>query len=382
MTSIATSRTPNEAWTLVATRGDERALRFVEAARRAGLPEPKVVDYHDACARPARIDETRGRLRFDAPGREPNVHLALLLRGEAAARAEGAPALERDAAHLALADRGRIAAPRQLHLGFIGLVRELAQRAANAVTTNPPDEIELACHKSRCQRELAAAHIAVPTLLGSVAGYDDLRARMKDARMRRVFVKLEHGASASGVVAYEAGGRGEHAWTTSEIAVRGGKTALYNTRRIARHRDPRVIRALIDELARHGAYAERWFPKASCREHACDVRAVLVAGRVTHVVLRCSKTPFTNLHLGGQRADPSALRERMREDRWDAMLHGVEAVASVFPRSLALGVDVAVGTDLSSHAVLEVNAFGDFLHGVRDSRGRDPYDVQLEAACG
>ena len=103
---------------------------------------------------------------------------------------------------------------------------------------------------------------------------------------------------------------------------------------------------------------------------------LVVAGEPAHVVLRKSKHPMTNLHLGGHRADPSALLSRMSEAARDSLLATARRTAAHFPGALHLGLDIAVATDLRRHCVLEVNVFGDLLKGVLHN-GLDPYELQV-----
>jgi glutathione synthase/RimK-type ligase-like ATP-grasp enzyme len=96
-------------------------------------------------------------------------------------------------------------------------------------------------------------------------------------------------------------------------------------------------------------------------------------------VLRRSRHPITNLHLGGERADAAGLLARMSARAAAALDQTCRAVARAMPGALQLGIDIAVAAGLARHYVLEVNAFGDLLKGVTDRQGLDPYDVQLRA---
>jgi hypothetical protein len=55
-----------------------------------------------------------------------------------------------------------------------------------------------------------------------------------------------------------------------------------------------------------------------------------------------------------------------------------ERVAASFPQSLYLGVDLLVGPRAKSFAVLEANAFGDYLPGLLHE-GRSTYECELRA---
>ena len=93
-------------------------------------------------------------------------------------------------------------------------------------------------------------------------------------------------------------------------------------------------------------------------------------------MVRLSQTPITNLHLLNQRADVERLRSRVRD--WEAVLETGRKVAALFPRTLQVALDIAFLPGLRRHYVLEVNAFGDQLHGVTH-RGLTPYEWEI--AC-
>ena len=88
--------------------------------------------------------------------------------------------------------------------------------------------------KPRCRDQFEDVGIPCPEGLGIIDGYDDLRSRMERSGMRRVFVKLRHGSSASGVVALEVFGDRVRATSTAELVREGGEARLYNTRAIRR----------------------------------------------------------------------------------------------------------------------------------------------------
>ena len=242
--------------------------------------------------------------------------------------------------------------------------------------------------KPACHARLAAAGVAVPRSVGPVGpvrpvgGFDELRSRMRDAGLRRVFVKPAHGSSASGVVAYRLGGGGrEQAVTTVETVWAGGELRLYNSRRVRTCHDPREIARLIDSLARHRLHAEEWLPKAGIGGRVFDLRVVVIAGEARHVVTRLSRSPLTNLHLLNDRSDPSAVRARMGETAWAAAVGDCERAMACFPGSLHGGVDLLVAGGFRRHAVLEVNAFGDLLPGA-SWRGMGTYEAEIAAVVG
>jgi hypothetical protein len=68
----------------------------------------------------------------------------------------------------------------------------------------------------------------------------------------------------------------------------------------------------------------------------------------------------------------------MGEETWAAARTACERGASLFPRSLHVGVDLLLTPGYRRHAVLEVNAFGDLLPGVLCD-GQDTYKAEINA---
>ena len=201
---------------------------------------------------------------------------------------------------------------------------------------------------------------------------------MRNARLPRVFVKLQHGSAAAGTVALATSNLGMSAITTVEMVRSGEETKLYNSRRLLRITRPTEIAQLIDALAPHGLHVEAWIPKASIEGRSADLRVLAIGGDTALRVLRTSEHPITNLHLGGARHDAALLLNRMPASAVAALDATVAGVARLLPGALQLGIDIAVAAGFKRHYVLEVNAFGDLLNGVsRD--GLNAYDLQVHA---
>jgi len=170
------------------------------------------------------------------------------------------------------------------------------------------------------------------------------------------------------------------ATTSVELVRAGGRVRLYNSLRVRRYRDERDVATIVDALAPDGLHVERWFPKAGLAGRVVDLRVLVVAGRPTHVVVRASRTPMTNLHLGGQRGALDAVRAAAGEGHYAEALRTCVRVAAQFPSCLHVGVDLMFSADWRRHAVAEVNAFGDLLPGLL-ADGRDPYAEQIHAVA-
>jgi len=366
---------------------DGRWSSFAQHAQEFGLPRPIPVALKTIALQAEAWLHTLPMgsfVRLDTFGRQFDSLLPFYHLGQRPRQAESDASLSPTEIS-ALEDHyyhGAILAPRQLALGFADFLTRLAQaNRPDIVFLQDPLEIITLCDKTACHQRLRAAGVptaqALPSVvLPQILTYDMLRQQMATQGWQNAFVKLRHGSSASGIMALRLSQDRVAAWTT--IAAKRGTerpSFFYNSRKIHKLYDHASIATLIHGLAKEGLHSERWFPKASLEGHSCDLRIVTVAGRFAAAVLRQSKTPFTNLHLGNKRADPASLRAVMTAKAWDHLQDTVTAVAKLFPKSLHLGIDLAVHSNFRNHAVLEVNAFGDFIKGT--SWCESPYAAQM-----
>ncbi|MFF6773133.1 STM4014 family protein [Streptomyces sp. NPDC012637] len=354
---------------VVGNAGSRRVLLFLEAVRAAGLPEARVVPWIDVLRGSAefRSGET---VRVDTPGEDPEVDR--LLRGAD--------------------DPTRVEGSRRWYERFTGALPGLAARVADAgaALVDQPAETAVLFDKRLTHARLRAAGVPVPGSPTSgagappVRGWADVRALMAGAGLRRVFVKLAHGSSASGVLAVETAGGGRVQATTSVERDPDGR--LFNSLHVRRYRTEAEVGALVDALAPDGLHVERWVPKAALDGRAADLRVVVIDGRATHAVVRTSRSPMTNLHLGGARGDLEAVRAATGAaggSLADA-LAVCERAAAAFPGTRCVGVDLLPSGGWRRFSVGEVNAFGDLLPGLTGlpgsgAEGRDTYAAQVAA---
>jgi hypothetical protein len=95
-------------------------------------------------------------------------------------------------------------------------------------------------------------------------------------------------------------------------------------------------------------------------------------------VVRASRTPLTNLHLGNRRGNLGAFLERLTRTQVAEFLETCRRCARTFSDSFQIGVDILFTPGLRQHYVLEANAFGDLLPGVLH-QGRDTYQAEVDA---
>ncbi|XRQ13308.1 STM4014 family protein [Actinomadura welshii] len=345
---------------VVGTPGDRRTGLFAAACRSCGLPEPRVVAWTDVL-RGADVPLGPGDLlRIDSPGEDAEADA--LLRGP------GHPA--------------RVGGGARWYRTFTAALRRLeaAASAAGARLLGDVAEIGAMFDKRLSHARMRAAGVPVPPALPGVDGYAALRRRMEEAGERRVFVKPAHGSSTSGVVALQTA-PGRIKAVTSAARTPDG---LRNSLRVRTYETEDEVAALVDELAPDGLHVERWLPKAAAGNRTFDLRMVVIGGEPTHAVVRTSRHPMTNLHLGGARGDLDDVRRALGPDGWDQARDVCARAAACFPGSPMVGVDLLVLQGMRRFAVCEVNAFGDLLPRLTGfpggpAEGIDTYTAQVRA---
>ncbi|MFF3013137.1 STM4014 family protein [Streptomyces sp. NPDC057939] len=353
---------PPPRWAVVGNPENRRVTLFSGAVRAAGLPAPRIVPWTDVLRAGGAAFAADEIVRIESPGE--NADVDRFLRGAD--------------------DSTRVEGGVRWYAAFTAAIRTLT----GGLRLDDPDELAVLFDKRSCHGVLARAGVPVPQSPTSdgatpVAGWDDVRALMDAHRMPRVFLKPAHGSSASGIVAVETAGGGRIRATTSVESAQDGR--LYNSLRVRRLTHEPEVAALVDALAPDGLHVERWWPKASLDHGAADLRVVVVAGRATHAVVRTSRTPMTNLHLGGRRGDLSAVVRATGPAGWAEALRICERAAACFPGTLCVGVDLLPAVGWRRFAVAEVNAFGDLLPGLTGlpgsgAEGLDTYAAQVAAA--
>ncbi|QKG21159.1 STM4014 family protein [Actinomadura verrucosospora] len=347
---------------MVGTPGDRRPALFAQACRSCGLPEPRLIAWTDVLHGADLALGPGDVLRIDSPGEDPAADA--LLRGPG--------------------DPSRVGGGARWYSTFVAALHRIEDAAARAGARllGDIDEIAVMFDKRRSHARMAAAGVPVPKSLPRVQSYKELRAHMDELGERRVFVKPAHSSSASGVVALQTAPDDRvRAVTSAAIS----ETGLSNSLRVRAYETERDVAALIDALVPDGLQVERWLPKAALGGSVFDLRVVVLGGTPTHVVVRTSRGPMTNLHLGGARGDLAAVRRALGRDGWLRALDVCARAAACFPRSPMVGVDLLVLQGMRRFAVCEVNAFGDLLPGLTGlpggpAEGLDTYTAQVRAA--
>ena len=122
---------------------------------------------------------------------------------------------------------------------------------------------------------------------------------------------------------------------------------------------------------------EKWLPKAHWHGRPFDLRVVTIGQRARHVVGRANNSPFTNLNLDARRISREEVIEQLG-DAWPEVECLSERAAELLPDAGALGIDLVVRPCRRRFALLEANAFGDYLPGLTFA-GMSTYEAQLRA---
>ncbi len=382
---------PNPRTVVVCNPSTARVSQIVSALERMGENAPKLISYEEIIDGSIDLAEWIGEgsvVKLEAPGKHFPTELKLLSLGMADAEREGSFFVsQKTIEQLATeSERAEIIAPRQWYHGWRRLLDRIAVQlsvAPSHLIMNDPLEVGIMFDKPTCHRALESRKLPVPRCFGVVRNYSELQELIGKHKCRRLFLKIANGSSASGVVAYQADGRGRHlATTTVELCESGINEGLrlYNSRRIRAYDDERTIARLVDALGGHLLHVEEWLPKARLFGKSFDLRILVVDGKVTHSVARLSTSPLTNLHLLNERMDGAEIRKLIPEAAWTSIAESCQrAMAEVFPHSLYAGFDVLLDRKLNRHAIAEVNAFGDHLNGIL-YEGRSTHEVEFSAA--
>ena len=363
--------------------GTRRMELLLAAARAAGWDDLHALGYPEAIGMapppsirwpPRPLPSTL--VRLDSPQDDLPTTRCILKLGITPAEAAGhTPLLAADIERFVPA-RGELVHPLQWFLGLRALLEKLACQWEGCVSwMSHPRAVALLFDKAACRQHWAAAGLPVPHSPASPRGYAELREQVP-ARHARLFVKLRYGYAAAGAMALEWYAGRVRAITTLETACEDGRMRLFVSRR------PRVVyqegevARLVDLLARHEIVVEEWLPKARWQGRPFDVRAVLVRGRLRHVVGRAAASPFTNLNLGARRIAGDLLMRHLRD--WESFVWLVEAAAACFPEAGTLGLDVLVRPCRRRMVLLEANAFGDYLPGLLHA-GMTTYEAAFRA---
>jgi hypothetical protein len=351
----------------------------LDAARALGFRMPRVVSYLDVIRFGLDgVGIPEGALvRLESPGESWELERALLKAGIESLNAASETPVARDELDSRQGTRGEIHAPRQWYFGFREVLVRMSREAhgIDGLTwMTPPEDVISMFDKQACRDVWTGAGLPMPNDVPGVRRYDELRSRI-GRRHGRVFVKLRYGFSAMGAMAIEWRGDRVRAITTVESLHEGGRPRLFLSKKVRVLQREFEVAWLTDTLGVEGIIVEDWLPKSRWDARPFDMRVVVIGGHASHIVGRSSSTPFTNLNLDSRRIPAEILQAHLGE-HWDEALSVCEQASSSFPQSTSVGIDLLVRPCRRRFALLEANAFGDYLPRLL-ADGRDTYSAAL-----
>tara|TARA_R110002073_G_scaffold208011_2_gene368281 strand:- start:13835 stop:15043 length:1209 start_codon:yes stop_codon:yes gene_type:complete len=356
---------------------NRRVTMFQEELAERSLPPAIEIAYRDMLDNPEVLDDLPDQplwIRQESAGEDAQVHRQLLDRGFAQARAMGAASASPDELDRNPIRHGEIRCPRQVHLGFLTMLEDIEARAkqnSNWRLLSPTASVAELFDKRETSKRWRSMGIGTPECLDDVTSFDDLRERALAKGWRSVFVKVSCASSASGLAIYRPGDT-DSIMTTIEHT----RDGWYNSLKLRRYNGSRV-REILEMLIGEGAQVEGTAPKARLSGAHFDLRVVAIAGKPVFTVIRQSRHPITNLHLGGWRGDWQELLEKLSAEslsRIDASCARVAEATGCH----SVGIDVLVEPDWQTHRIIEANAFGDLLPRLK-RRGLTVYGWQIDS---
>ncbi len=274
--------------------------------------------------------------------------------------------------------KGWLVHPRLVFDGFCrvmsGLEKSFQVRPHLRPLARPRDVIEM-FDKNRTVTRLIENEVSTPEILPVMAGIngEELVTTIKRSGHAAVYAKLNTGASATGIAAIDTR-QSELSAQTSMLRIGGD---IYNTLQL-QNIDEKQLVPLLDFLAAEGLCLQRGIHKARIDGMGFDIRVIVISGKPEFTIFRLSSAPMTNLHFGGRRGDVESCRHRIPTRAWlDAMDSCIE-VAGLYDAQM-VGIDLAFERGYFRHYIIEVNAFGDFFPGWKDTQGRSIYQVEIES---
>ncbi len=379
------------AWVLICNPENRRQSFFTEAlGKQQGRP-PVIISYLELlqAVNPTEclkeklkpIRHCQIKVKIESPGENFEVTKALIVLGAG----EYSKRLDPDSAKQLRYDKGRFKYLKEWYLGYRHLLSEIDKvlnflaKANGSVFRylNTPTTILNMLDKYQCQKLLTEKGVATPKLIPVAEDFTELFDQLREAKQYSVFIKPKYGSSAAGVIALRVKPDGSQciARTSLELSEEVGIRQCYNSLNVRTYSKKKDIAELYSAVLAEGAYAEQWIPKPQLKGRNFDLRIVVINGKATHHVTRCSKTPMTNLHLGNQRGD--VLHHESGERMLRNAYYCAEKAASMLSGAECLGADVILSSSSAQAHIIELNAFGDLLPGIH-YQTLNTYETQIQ----
>jgi glutathione synthase/RimK-type ligase-like ATP-grasp enzyme len=312
---------------------------------KLGLARPPCLSYQELLQDSESLARLEADvLRIDSPGENAEVAAALIRGG-------GGP----KGVQLAF---GEIDFLREYHRGFCQILDLIERRGLPCL--NSPRDISIMFDKWACHRLFMERGVARPPAEMAPSDVSQFLEQLRRTPHGRLFLKPLHGSSASGVCALRWTQDRQQLIAPLRVQEERGKAVLVNSLDVRTYTTLADIEFILGILLPQGMISEQWIPKLTLPGGAIDLRVLVIAGEARHWVIRQSRHPMTNLHLGNRRGDEAELLNVLGAEKLAVAFETAEQAAACFPDSLYAGVDILID---SRHRVMvgEINAFGDLL---------------------
>ncbi len=353
---------PRSFFGLLGNPENRRIRDFQAAVERLGMPRPECVSYEDFLRAPHALPGGCELLRIDSPGENANVAKELIKLGG------GPPDVT--------LEFGEIGFLREQHLGYCTVLDWIEQTGISCV--NSPAEIRVMFDKWQSHQRFVQDGVSRPPAELAPGEPSAFLGFIKGRKTGSLFIKPLHGSSGSGVCALRWAIGHQQLTSPLRIQARNGEAILVNSLKVQTYTSLADIELILSILLPQGMIAEKWIPKLTLPGGAVDLRVLVIKGEARHWVVRQSRHPVTNLHLGNQRGDGERLLNFIGEANLRTAFRMAEKAAACFPHSLYAGVDILLDTRRRPF-VAEINAFGDLLPRLTH-RGETAYTA-IAKAC-
>lgn len=229
----------------------------------------------------------------------------------------------------------------------------------NLYFLNKPRAILDTLDKLVCKKRLVDKGVKItPFYDVTVKNISQLRSIVKEKKAYQLFIKVNNGSGAAGIVAYKHHPRMKEEKIFTALKYERGK--IYNTKVLRQVTNQREIEQILNKLLEQEVIIERWMPKARHNDLFYDLRVVWQFGKIEKIIARQSAGPITNLHLNNQALQIEKLElsqkliEQIEETCKEAM--------QLFPGLNMAGIDILVSPDEKQIRIIEINGQGDLIY--------------------
>ncbi len=352
---------------------------FKQAVISQGFSPPLCISYWDILQKKVDLAQAFNAidvLKIESSGEDFAVRKELL----ALAATHGSNFISSQSSKQLSFDKGIIRHGRQEHVGFQMLLQKI-QKATEAFPNlqimNAVEDILLMLDKTRFHKKMLLQNIAVIPAIYNITSFEELIQQMKLQNWTRVFLKPNHGSSASGVIAFRKNGPKMMATTSIEYTQTKGTIKLYNSLKIHKYQNPKQIEKIVNIIAQNGIIVEKWISKSTLKSSIYDFRVVTTNQNPKHIIARQSHSPLTNLHLGNRRGNLELIKNEIENTSWHNLEELAKQTARAMPQTLYAGLDILISKETQEPYLIESNAFGDLLPNLL-ADGLDTYETQIQ----